>query len=197
MSAGHIARVPPDHSRSELAVRPTPLNEEGVTLMRNTIARLASSGVTLLAVLSFTRPLAAQADSAKAMAHDAMGHDAMAMSKGLHGSFTGVGNHRVSGGFEIVTENGKQVLRFTQDFLLGKAPDPYVVLRRSAGVDQQSLYLSRVKSFSGVATFAIPAGTDLASFSHVVIWCKKFKVALADAPLASGEGMMQHDQMKH
>ncbi len=120
----------------------------------------------------------------------------MAMSKSLRGSFTGVGNHRVSGGFEVVPENGKQVLRFTQDFSLGKAPDPYVALSRTAGIDQQSLYLGRVKSFSGVATFAIPAGTDLSSFSHVVVWCKRFKVALADAPLEPGEGMMQHDQMK-
>ncbi|SRR5260370_10618808 len=170
--------------------------------MRNAIARFVSSGLTVLAVLCFSRPGAAQADSAKAMAHgamgqDAMGHDAMAMAKNRHGSFTAVGNHTVSGGFEVVTENGKQVLQFTRDFSLGKAPDPYVVLSQTAGLDQQWLYLGRVKSFSGVATFAIPPGTDLASFSHVLIWCKKFKVALADAPLASGEGAMQHDQMQH
>ncbi|MGH7547601.1 MAG: DM13 domain-containing protein [Gemmatimonadales bacterium] len=165
--------------------------------MRHTIARLALPSVALLAVLSLSRPLAAQADSAKAMAHDAMGHDAMAMSKSFHGSFTGVGNHQVSGGFEVVTENGKPVLRFTQDFSLSKAPDAYVVLSSTTGVDRRSKYLGRVKTFSGAAAFEIPAGTDLASFSHVVIWCKKFKVALADAPLASGEGMMQHDQMKH
>ena len=165
--------------------------------MRTTIAHLASAGLTLVAVLCCTRPLAAQADSTKAMAHDAMGHDAMAMSKSPRGSFTGVGNHNVSGGFEVVTENSKQLLRFTRDFSLSKAPDAYVVLSRTAGVDEQSVYLGRLKRFSGVATFAIPAGTDLASFSHVVIWCKKFKVTLADAPLAPGEGMMQHDQMKH
>jgi hypothetical protein len=163
--------------------------------MRNTIARLLSSGVTPLAVLLIGRPLAAQADSAKAMARDAMTHDAMAMAKSLHGSFTSVGNHKVSG--EVGTEHGKQVLRFTQDFSLNKAPDAYVVLSHGAGIDQQSLYVGRVKSFSGVATFAIPAGTDLASFSHVVIWCKKFKVGLADAPLESGDGMMQQDKMTH
>src|SRR5260370_30614535 len=165
--------------------------------MRNAIARFVSSGLTVLAVLCFSRPGAAQADSAKAMAHgamgqDAMGHDAMAMAKNRHGSFTAAGNHTVSGGFEVVTENGKQVLRFTPDFSLGKASDPFVILSRTAGGDQQSLYLGRVKGFSGVATFAIPAGTDLASFSHVVIWCKKFKVGLADALLESGAGMMQH-----
>lgn len=172
--------------------------------MRNTIARLASTGLPLVAVLCVTQPLAAQADSAKAMAHDAMGHDAMghdamamAMPKSYHGSFTGVGNHNVSGGFAVVTENGKQVLRLTQDFSLDRVPDPYVVLSRTAGVDQQSVYLGRVRNFSGVATFAIPARTDLASFSHVVIWCKKFKVGLADAPLTAGDGMMQHDSVKH
>lgn len=175
--------------------------------MRNTIARLTLAALPFVAALCLAQPLAAQADSSKAMAHDAMtqdamghdamGHDAMAMSKGLHARFTPVGNHKASGGFDVVPDNGKQVLRFTPDFSLGKAPDPYVVLSRTASVDQQSLYLGRVKAFSGVATFAIPAGTDLASFSHVVIWCKKFNVALADAPLASGEGMMQHDAMKH
>ncbi len=180
--------------------------------MRNTLARLAPAALPFVAALCLAQPLAAQADSAKAMAHDAMshdamshdsmgydamGHDAMAMSKGLHGHFSAVGNHKASGGFEVIPENGKHVLRLTPDFSLAKAPDPYVVLSRTASVDQQSLYLGRVKSFSGVATFAIPAGTDLASFSHVVIWCKKFNVALADAPLASGEGMMQHDEMKH
>ncbi|MGH7546558.1 MAG: DM13 domain-containing protein [Gemmatimonadales bacterium] len=164
--------------------------------MRGTLAPLASAALALVAALCFTRPLAAQADTAKAMAHDSMGHDAMAMPKTLHSSFTGVGDHKASGGFEVVTEHGKQVLRFTQDFSLSRAPDAYVVLSSTTGVDQRSLYLGRVKRFSGVSAFAIPASTDLAGFSHVVIWCKKFKVALADAPLASGEGMMQRDQMK-
>lgn len=175
--------------------------------MRNTIARLGPAALAFVAALCLAQPLAAQADTSKAMAHDAMthdamghdamGHEAMAMSNGIAGSFAAVGKEKVTGGFHVDAENGKQVLRFTPDFSLGKAPDPYVVLSRTASVDQQSLYLGRVKSFSGVATFAIPEGTDLASFSHVVIWCKKFNVALADAPLVSGGGMMKHDAMQH
>jgi hypothetical protein len=161
------------------------------------ITRFTSPGLALVAVVCFSRPLAAQADTAKAMAHDAMAHDAMAMSKTFHGSFTGVGDHKVSGGFEVVSENGKSVLRLSQDFSLDKAPDSYLVLSGTMGVDRQSTYLGRVKRFSGVATFAIPAGTDLASFSHVVIWSKQLNLALADAPLTPGEAMMQHEGMKH
>jgi hypothetical protein len=170
--------------------------------MRHTISRLAAAGLPLVAVWCVTQPLQAQADSAKAMArdamgHEAMGHDAMAMSQSRHGSFVPVGSRTVSGGFEVVTEHGKQVLRLTRDFSLGKAPDGYVVLSRTARVDQQSVYLGRVESVSNGATFVIPAGTDLASFSRVVIWSNKLKVALADAPLTTGEGAMQPDAMKH
>ncbi len=170
--------------------------------MRLTITRLAAAALPFVAVWCVTQPLQAQADSAKGMAHDAMSHeamgpDAMAMARGPHGSFTAVGNRTVSGGFEVVTEGGKQVLRLTQDFSLGKARDASVVLSRTAGVDQQSVNLGRVETVSSGATFAIPAGTDLASFSHVVIWSNKLKAVLADAPLAAGEGSMQHDAMKH
>jgi hypothetical protein len=170
--------------------------------MRYTITRLAAAGLPLVVVWGVTQPLQAQADSARAMAHDAMsqeamGHEAMAMSRGPHGSFTPVGGHTVSGGFEIVTENGKQVLRLTRDFSLGKAPDAAVVLSRTGGVDQQAVHLGRAGSVASGATFAIPAGTDLASFSRVVIWSNKRKVALADAPLTTGEGAMQPDATKH
>ena len=103
----------------------------------------------------------------------------------------------MSGGFALVSENGKPLLRLSQDFSLAKAPETYVVLSGTMGVDEQSKVLGQVTRFSGVTTFAIPAGTDLAAFSHVVIWSKKLNVALADAPFSSGEGTMQHDQMKH
>jgi len=170
--------------------------------MHHTITRLAAVALPFVAVWCVTQPLQAQADSANGMAHDAMsheamGHSAMAMSQSPHGSFTPAGGRKVSGGFEVVTENWKQVLRLTQDFSLGRTPDAYVVLSRTPGVDEQSVYLGRVESTSNGATFAIPAGTDLASFSRVVIWSKKLKAAVADAPLTTGEGAMQRDAMKH
>lgn len=161
--------------------------------MRTMIPRLAALGGTLLAGLLLIQPLAAQADTSHAMAHDAMAHDdAAAMGKSPHGTFTGLSNHRSSGGFEIVTTNGEHELRLSPDFSLDQAPDVYVVLSASTAVDSKSLYLGRLRKLSGPSTFSIPSGTDLGSFSHVVLWCKKFSVALADASLEAGDAMMHH-----
>jgi hypothetical protein len=52
------------------------------------------------------------------------------------------------------------------------------------------LSLGKLKRFSGEQTLAIPAGTDLAEYSHVVLWCRKYDATMGAAPLASGEGMM-------
>ena len=165
--------------------------------MRNTIRRIAPAGLTLVAVLFVARPLAAQSDTSHQMAHDAMAHDTMAhdgkaMSKSPHGSFTGVNKHKTSGGFEVVTANDKQEIRLTPDFSLDQAPDVYLVLSTSVTVDGKSLYVGRLRNFSGVSTFSLPAGTDLARYSHLVLWCKKFSVALGDASLETGDAMMHH-----
>ena len=157
--------------------------------MRNTIARLAPAGLTLLARLFLVQPAAAQADTSHAMAHDAM--DATGMSKSPHGSFTGLNSHRASGSFEIITTRGKQELRLSSDFSLDKAPDVYVLLSPST-TDGKPVYLGKLQRLSGPSTFGIPNGTDLAAFSHVVLWCKKFSVTLANAPLNAGDAMMHH-----
>jgi hypothetical protein len=163
--------------------------------MRNTIRRIAPAGLTLVAVLFVARSLAAQSDTSHQMAHDAMAHDTMAhdaKTMSTHGSFTGLNKHKASGGFEVVTANDKQEIRLTPDFSLDQAPDVYLVLSTSATVDAKSLYVGRLGNFSGVSSFSLPAGTDLARYSHLVLWCKKFSVALGDASLETGDAMMHH-----
>lgn len=129
------------------------------------------------------------------MKKDTMGHDMM-MDKGMmdpHGMFAGAHDHKVSGGYAIKDQNGTKVLVLGKDFSLDGAPDPYVVLSASEmGSGAGTLNLGRLKTTEGSSSFTIPAGTDLAKFSSVLIWCKKYDVTLGRADLAAAGAMMHN-----
>jgi pentapeptide MXKDX repeat protein len=121
-----------------------------------------------------------------AMGHDAMGHDAM----GPHGAFSGAEGHKAKGSFEVATVSGRSELQLGKDFAVDKGPDVYVVLSRGESGAPSGLSLGKLKQFSGEQVWAIPAGTDLSTYSHVVLWCKKYNAIMGTAPLAQGDGMM-------
>lgn len=142
-------------------------------------------------------PLAAQ-DSTM-MKKDGMGHDKMApamMDQGMmapHGMFAGAHDHRVSGGYSISEKDGRQSLQLAADFVLDGAPDPYIVLSADEiGSGAKTLNLGALKRKQGASTFLIPAGTDLAQYSRVLVWCKKYNVTLGTAELAAS-GVMMHN----
>jgi hypothetical protein len=146
-------------------------------------------------------PLAAQ-DSA--ITKDAMGHDKMApammdhsmMDKGMmapHGMFAGAHDHRVSGSYAIVDKDGRRTLALADDFVLDGAPDPYIVLSADEmGSGGKQLNLGALKRKKGASSFTIPSGTDLAQYSRVLVWCKKYNVTLGTAALAAGGAMMHN-----
>ncbi len=143
-----------------------------------------------------TRAAAQQMDSAMmkhhaidkdAMSHDAMGKDAMMAPQGM---FVGAKGHHAAGDAAIETVDGIPVLTFSKHFALAKAPDAYVVLSGSDMSDAKSLTLGKLKSFTGAQSYVIPVGTELSAYKNVVLWCRKYAVTLATAPLASGEMMM-------
>lgn len=122
------------------------------------------------------------------MEKEAMGHDAMAMAP--HGAFGGIDGHKAQGAFDITTANGKSQLHLGKDFSVDKGPDVYVVLGRGEKGGPTGLSLGKLKKFSGEQTLAIPAGTDLSGYTHVVLWCKKYDATMGAAPLASADAMM-------
>lgn len=131
----------------------------------------------LTAFVLIASPLAAQ----QAMGHDsAMGHD-MAMG---HGAFMKA-ESAVTGEYSIGHANDHDVLMLSDDFTLGKAPTPFVILSTTKGLDQNPVWLGAVKS-KGAQSFEIPAGTVLSHYRYVVIWCKSAKVTLASAELPHG-----------
>jgi hypothetical protein len=151
----------------------------------------------LACALFLAAPLAAQST----MAHDSMAMKSdsmhgMMMEHAImqpHGMFAGAHDHTVSGSFSVAEKNGKQVLSLGEDFALDGAPDPYVVLSANdMGSGAGTLNLGRLKSKQGPATFTLPAGTDLAKYSRVLIWCKKYNVTLGQAELAAPDKMMHN-----
>jgi hypothetical protein len=124
------------------------------------------------------------------MKHDEMMPDHSMAPMGPKGTFTGGHGHKTSGAYEIVTREGKTVVKLGEDFSLDGAPDPYLVLSPSdKGGDSKALNLGRLKNNKGSQSYEVPAGTDLSGFHKVIIYCKKHDVTLGIADLAVAGGM--------
>ena len=114
---------------------------------------------------------------------------AVAMISGLFDK----GEVAVTGSFTL--DPTTNVLSFSDDFKISPGPDLYVILSGADDVTQdfQSfsqvvtarpiLYLGILISASGAQDYTIPAGTDLAPYKTVVIWCKQYSVEFAAAKL--------------
>ncbi len=135
---------------------------------------------------------AMKGDGMRGEAMGGMGHGGMAM--GAAHAFT-KGEVAVTGGYTITPAGDRQILAFTPDFTLGKAPSPYVVLSNTVGLGDHTVWLGEIRHRSGAQQFAIPAGTDLSLYTHVVLWCKTAKVVLASAELAPAGGMSKMSGM--
>jgi hypothetical protein len=92
--------------------------------------------------------------------------------------------------------DGKRVLRLT-DFETSNGPAVYVYLVAakdavdSAAVRQaDTIDLGPLKGNKGNQNYQLPADVDLAKFQAVSIWCRRFSVNFATAPLsAPGDSM--------
>jgi hypothetical protein len=76
------------------------------------------------------------------------------------------------------------------DFEVGPGPKFHVYLVpeekvRDAGQVTGTMFvdLGRLRAFKGSQNYRIPAGTDLAKFPSVVIWCEQFSVLISPADL--------------
>ena len=140
----------------------------------------------LLAMLPVA-PLLAQQDDA--MKKD---HAAMAMGEpSAQGKFVSAESHKASGAVHLVNAGGKRQLHFTPDFSVEKGPDVYVTLTNGPKpVQGQSLVIARLTRFSGEQSYDLPATADLTKYSRLVLWCRKYSVAMAEAKLTSDAGKM-------
>jgi hypothetical protein len=88
----------------------------------------------------------------------------------------------------IEAADGNTYLRF-EDFEVENGPDLKVYLSRSrAGAPEDDLAtdivdLGRLKGNVGDQNYLVPASVDLTQFHSAVVWCRRFSVGFAVAPL--------------
>jgi hypothetical protein len=85
--------------------------------------------------------------------------------------------------------NGRRVVRFT-DFATSNGPDVRVYLVAAADASDNEtvtkagfIELGKLKGTEGDQNYEIPADLDLAKYRAVTIWCRRFSVNFATAPL--------------
>lgn len=104
----------------------------------------------------------------------------------VRGDFAGI-DHRAAGTATIYEDEGKYVLRFEDDTDIQNGPDLYVWVIEGnayeAGVPNIYLDLGKLKGNRGGQNYELPAEFDPATHRGVLIWCLRFAVPFAFAPL--------------
>lgn len=105
----------------------------------------------------------------------------------VSGSFIGI-DHRASGTATVYRQNGRYVLRFEDDTDIQNGPDLYVWILPSdsyeGGIPDEYLDLGRLTGNVGGQNYQLPEGFDPEVHRTVLIWCLRFSVPFAAAPLA-------------
>jgi hypothetical protein len=98
-------------------------------------------------------------------------------------------DHSTSGAVAVLDVGGTTYLRL-EDLTTDNGPDLYVYLTTNpaegeeGGFDEDFVDLGRLKGNIGSQNYEIPAGTDLARYGTVVIWCDRFDAAFGAADLS-------------
>ncbi|CAN5332950.1 DM13 domain-containing protein [soil metagenome] len=90
------------------------------------------------------------------------------------GNLMGTTSYAVSGVAQLYDDKGKLVL-LLDGFSSSNGPDLRVYLSATTGATS-FVNLGKLKSTTGKQSYEIPAGTDLAKFKFVLIWCQQFSV---------------------
>lgn len=102
------------------------------------------------------------------------------------GQFTGIG-HRAVGTATIYEEDGTHVLRFENDTDIQNGPDLYVWIIEGGvykgGSPGDYIDLGKLKGNVGGQNYELPAEFDPDLHSGVLIWCLRFAVPFAFAPM--------------
>jgi hypothetical protein len=123
------------------------------------------------------------------------GDSAAAVVTLASGTFQGVGRYDGTGRVVVLSDGTDQrFVRFEDDFATSNGPDLFVYLGTGSGrYDDPDEYvdLGELRGNVGAQNYEIPAvhpGTgapiDLDRFNHVAVWCRRFDVTFAVAPLS-------------
>jgi hypothetical protein len=113
--------------------------------------------------------------------------------KVTEGNFHGIAHETKGMASVYKLPDGKQVLRFSS-FETSNGPDVHVYLVAAMDAkDNDSVTkagfvdLGSIKGNIGAQNYDLPAGVDLGKFRTVTVWCKRFGVNFATAPLTTAK----------
>jgi hypothetical protein len=107
------------------------------------------------------------------------------------GELTGLAHGSSGSAMLIRLEDGSYQVRF-EDLSTSNGPDLRVYLSNAPAdgdpdaLDDDFVDLGGLKGNQGNQNYDVPAGTDPSSFRSVVVWCRRFSVGFAVAPLEQG-----------
>lgn len=93
--------------------------------------------------------------------------------------------HHGTGSVLLIKTPDAAVLRF-EGVAITNAPDVHVYLSRETGgkwTEAASFYVGPLKATDGSFNYTLAAGTDLARYQSVVVWCRQFAVLVTWADL--------------
>jgi hypothetical protein len=103
------------------------------------------------------------------------------------GSFYGI-DHSASGTATVYEQDGQYVLRFEDDTDIQNGPDLWVWVLPSddyeGGDPAEFIDLGKIKGNVGGQNYELPEGFDPDAHRSVLIWCLRFGVPFAAAPLS-------------
>jgi Electron transfer DM13 len=106
--------------------------------------------------------------------------DAGPIGPGVTANFVRV-QYNVTGTATLAVANGVAKLDFSSNFSIMQTPGPFVYINTTNNPNTGSpLRVAALKSLTGAQTytFAVPAGVR---YTHILIWCDPFNVAMAQA----------------
>lgn len=114
-------------------------------------------------------------------AGESMANEDVALEILKQGQFTGFDRvHTGSGTASVISVDGKNYIRFEEDFVVNNGPDLYVGLGQGGSYIKGS-ELGKLKGNMGSQNYELPEGV---SPEEVWIWCKAFSVPFAKAVLS-------------
>jgi len=103
------------------------------------------------------------------------------------GAFYGI-DHSAEGTASVYEQDGTYVLRFEDDTDIQNGPDLYVWVLPSddyeGGTPPGYIDLGKIKGNVGGQNYALPGDFDPNEHRFVLVWCDRFSVPFAAAPLA-------------
>jgi hypothetical protein len=98
------------------------------------------------------------------------------------GTFEGLAGHNGTGTARLLQINGKNFVRFEEDFLVTNGPDLFVGFGKDGEYSEASQF-APLKGNEGSQNYELPSTLNVDEYNEIWVWCRAFSVPFAKAVL--------------